>query len=196
MKLDNISLFKKINKLDLRNFTTIWGGQALSIIGSDMSGFAMTLWLWDATGKATPMVFVSLLRLIAIITLVPFAGSIADRFNRKTVLIVSDAGGALVTAVTMVLLLIGEMSVTIVYVVGFLNQVFNVFHNIANEAIKVQVVPKEQLGRAAGMTSFSDSFSGVVAPVFAAALIPLIGYVGVFLIDLVSFTFAFITIFM
>lgn len=159
-----------------------------------MSGFALTIWLWDTTGKATPMVLMSLLRLLAMILLVPFAGSIADRFNRKTVLIVSDAIGAFVTLLTLVLLLTGRLTVSFVYLVGFLNQVFNIFHNISYEAMKVQVVPPEQLGRAAGMSSFSDSFSGVLAPIVAAALIPLVGYAGVLLIDLVSFAFAFITI--
>lgn len=194
MNLKNLNPFKKIKELGLAKFSTIWVGQALSILGSSMSGFALTIWLWDTTGKASPMVIMSFIRLLAMILLVPFAGSIADRFNRKTVLIVSDAIGAFVTLFTLVLLLTGKLTVSFVYLVGFLNQIFNIFHHISYEAMKVQIVPPEQLGRAAGMSSFSDSFSGVLAPIVAAALIPLVGYAGVLVIDLVSFAFAFITI--
>lgn len=194
MNLKNLNPFKKIKELGLAKFSTIWVGQAASILGSNMSGFAMTIWLWDTTGKASPMVIMSLIRLLAMILLVPFAGSIADRLNRKTVLIVSDAIGAFVTFITLILLISGKLTVSFVYLVGFLNQVFNIFHSISYEAMKVQVVPPEQLGRAAGMSNLSDSFSGVLAPIVAAALIPLVGYAGVLLIDLVSFAFAFTTI--
>lgn len=196
MNLKTFNPIKKIKELGLAKFSTIWVGQAASILGSSMSGFALTIWLWDTTGKASPMIFMSLIRLLATILLVSFAGSIADRFNRKTVLIVSDSIGAFVTLLTLVLLLTGRLTVTFVYLVGFLNQIFNIFHHISYEAMIVQIVPSEQLGRSAGMSNFSNSFSGVLAPVLAAALIPLIGYAGVLVIDLSSFAFAFITIYL
>lgn len=194
MNLKKLNPIRKIKELGLTKFATIWIGQTISIIGSSMSGYALMFWVWNETGTATSMVLMTCVRAIPSIILMPFAGSIVDRLNRKTVIMFSDAGAAVVTTFLMIVLLAGKMSLAFVYVAGFFEAVFNTFHWLAKDSLIVQIVPNSQLGRVSGMRTFVGSLSGVIAPLLAGGLVAVIGYAGVFAIDLATFSFAFLTI--
>lgn len=194
MKMHKLNPIRKIRELGLSKFATIWLGQTISIIGSNMSGYALTFWVWKETGTATSMVLMMFVRAVPAILMMPFAGSIVDRFNRKTVIMFADAGAAIVTAFVMIMLLAGRMSLFFVYVAGFFEAVFNTFHWLAKDSLIIQIVPNSQLGRVSGMRSFVGSLSGILAPLLAGGLVAIIGYAGVFAIDLVTFAFAFLTI--
>jgi hypothetical protein len=159
-----------------------------------MSHYALSFWVWEKTGTATSMVLMSFLRAIPAIVLMPIAGSIVDRFNRKTVVMLADTGAAVMTSLIMVLLLTKNMSIAFVYVAAFFEAIFNTFHWLANDSMKIQIVPASQLGRISGLRMFSGSFSGIIAPLLAAGLVATIGYAGVFAIDLVTFAAAIISI--
>lgn len=189
-----MNLFKKIRELGISKFLVIWSGQSVSIIGSTMTGFAMNFWLWDATGNATEMVFNVFLRAMAIIILTPFAGSIVDRFNRKTVVMISDSGAALASALFLFLIATKSLTITQVYVIGLFQTIFGMFHSLATTTMITQIVPNKQLGRISGIQGFSSAFAGVVAPVLAGSLISIIGYEGILVIDLATFIFAFVSI--
>jgi MFS family permease len=194
MKFQNLNPIRKIKELGLSKFVTVWAGQSISIIGSSMSHYAMTFWVWNETGTATSMVLMQFMRAIPAIVLMPIAGSIVDRFNRKTVVMLADTGAAIMTAFIMTMMLSKSMNITFVYVAAFFEAVFNTFHWLANDAMKIQIVPSSQLGRISGMRMFSGSLSGIIAPLLAAGLVATIGYAGVFAIDLVTFAAAIISI--
>lgn len=194
MNLKNLNPLIKIRELGLSKFMMIWFGQSISIIGSSMSHYALSFWVWNETGTATSMVMMQFMRAIPAIVLMPFAGSIVDRFNRKTVVMIADACAAAMTSVIMVMLLTKSMTLAFVYVAAFFEAVFNTFHWLANDAMKVQIVPTSQLGRISGLRMFSGSLSGIIAPLLAAGLVATIGYAGVFAIDLATFGAAIIGI--
>lgn len=194
MNLKNLNPIRKIKELGLSKFMVIWLGQSVSIIGSSMSHYALSFWVWNDTGTATSMVMMQFMRAIPTIVLMPFAGSIVDRFNRKTVVMIADSCAAAMTFVIMVMLLTKLMTLTFVYVAAFFEAVFNTFHWLANDAMKIQIVPSSQLGRISGLRMFSGSLSGIIAPLLAAGLVATIGYAGVFAIDLATFGAAIISI--
>ncbi|NEO28845.1 MAG: MFS transporter, partial [Kamptonema sp. SIO4C4] len=91
----------------LRTFFIIWGGQLASILGSEMTRFAVTIWAWEATGQATPSTLILFVtRLTRVITAI-FGGIIVDRFYRKWIMILSDSAIA-VSTILILLLLWGE----------------------------------------------------------------------------------------
>ena len=64
-------------------FTTVWIGQVVSLLGTAMSNFALTLWAYEVTGKATPLALVGFFFVTPMVVLGPFVGVLVDRSNRK-----------------------------------------------------------------------------------------------------------------
>src|SRR6056297_519655 len=91
----------------LRGFILIWVGQVFSMIGSQMTNFAMGIWAWELSGRATPLALVGFFSFTPLIIFSPIAGVFVDRWNRKLVMALSDIGAGLVTLTIFVLLLTG-----------------------------------------------------------------------------------------
>ena len=81
----------------MRTFLIIWTGQLISIIGSGLTSFALGVWIFEQTDQATPFALVVLCGALPRILLAPIAGSLADRWNRRWLMILADVGSALVT---------------------------------------------------------------------------------------------------
>ena len=71
-------------------FFTIWAGQVISLLGSNLAQFALVWWLTQSTGSATVLATASLVALLPGILLGPFAGALVDRWNRRTVMVLAD----------------------------------------------------------------------------------------------------------
>ena len=78
-------------------FVTIWIGQALSLVGSQLVQFAIVWWLTKTTGSATVLATASLVGLLPSVILGPLVGTLVDRWNRRLIMIISDCGAALGT---------------------------------------------------------------------------------------------------
>ena len=112
----------------LRGFVVVWFGQVISLLGSAMTWFALMVWAYDQTGQATPMVLLGALSFGATILFSPVAGALVDRWDRKRVLLISDATAGLATLVVLVLYLVGQLQIWHLYVIGFLAGMFQAFH--------------------------------------------------------------------
>src|SRR5688572_20770246 len=84
-------------------FTIVWFGQLVSFIGSNMTRFVLPIWVWQETGRATDVALMGLFGFAPEVLLSPIAGALVDRWNRKTVMILTDSVAALVTVVFMLL---------------------------------------------------------------------------------------------
>ena len=74
---------KQKSPTGMATFTTIWIGQIVSLLGTAMSQFGLTLWAYEVTGKATPLALVGFFFLAPMVALGPFVGVLVDRSNRK-----------------------------------------------------------------------------------------------------------------
>lgn len=88
-------------------FFTIWGGQAISIIGSQLVQFALIWYLTVQTGSATVLATASLVGLLPNVILGPFIGTLVDRWDRRRIMLVSDT---VITLVTIGLLVAGPVA--------------------------------------------------------------------------------------
>ena len=113
-----------------------------------------------------------------------------DRYNRKLMMMVSDLAAGLGTVAILILSATGHLEVWHFYLVNVIIGLGNAFQWPAYSAAITTMVPKEQYGRANGMVSFIQAGPGVVAPLLAGALLPVIGLNGILLIDVVTFLFA------
>jgi MFS family permease len=174
----------------MKAFVIIWFGQVISLLGSAMTTFALTIWAYQETGQATALALMVFFGFTPGVLLSPVAGALVDRWNRKLVMMLSDLGTGISTIAVLLLYNGGHLEIWHLYVAGFFAGVFQAFQFPAYSAAVTMMLPKEQYARASGMLSLAGSASGVLAPVVAGALLAVIGIGGIMAIDIVTFVFA------
>ncbi len=173
-----------------QRFFIIWLGQAVSAIGSGLTSFAVGVWIFERTHEVTKFAFVALTFVLPGILLSPFLGAVADRFDRRKLIIIADFGSAACVLAICVLFSLGALQLWQLYVLTGLSSAFGCLLWPALTALSSQLVPKEQLGKASGLTSMAEAVSIIFSPILAVAVIAGIGMGAVFVFDAVSFGIA------
>ena len=155
----------------MRVFTVVWLGQVVSIVGSGLTSFALNLWVFQHTESVTQFALTGLFTVLPTVALSPLAGALADRWDRRWVMVLSDAGAALTTLAVALLFLTGQIAVWHVYLAVAASAVFGAFQWPAYTAATTLLVPKEHLGRANGMMQFGRASAEILSPTLAGALV-------------------------
>ena len=124
------------------------------------------------------MAFMQVFFITPFLIISPIAGVMVDRYSRKLMMMVSDLAAVIATSGIFILITIGRLEFWHLYVAAAVNGIGNAFQWPAYSAAISTMIPKEQLGRANGMMSLIEAGPGVIAPLFAGALLPLIGLSG------------------
>jgi len=111
----------------MKGFTIIWFGQLVSLLGTGMTQFALTIWAWQATGEATTLALVALFTAVPQILTSPLAGAIVDRWDRKHVMMLSDLAAGIATAAILLLHTSGHLQVWHLYVTAAFTGAFQAF---------------------------------------------------------------------
>lgn len=175
-------------------FSIIWFGQLVSLTGSGMTVFALTLWAWQATGSATALALMGFFFMGPTVLVSPIAGALVDRWSRKFVMILTDTVSGLATLAVLLLYLFGNLQIWHLYTVAAVVGAFQAFQWPAYSATISVMVEKKHYGRANGMMSLAESVSAIAAPILAGFLIGVISIAGVMTIDLITFLFAISTL--
>ena len=171
----------------MKGFTAVWAGQFVSILGTSMTNFALTIWAWEKTGEATALALVGFSFVAPYILMSPFAGALVDRWNRKLVMMLSDLAAGASTLAVLLLFASGRLEVWHLYVTSAFAGAFQAFQFPAFSAAITLMLDKEQYARANGMMSLAHSASNIFAPVAAGILLPIVGIGGIMAFDVVSF---------
>jgi MFS transporter, DHA3 family, macrolide efflux protein len=176
-------------------FFTIWAGQAVSLVGSNLAQFALIWWITKSTGSATILATASLVGMLPQVLLGPFAGTLVDRWNRRLVMIVADSLIAFFSLILALLFASGHVQVWHIFVILCLRSAGGAFHWPAMQASTSLMVPKEQLSRVAGMNQTLFGIMNIAAPPLGAFLLMLIPIYGILMIDVVTACVAVIPLF-
>ncbi len=170
----------------MKTFLWIWMSQLLSIFGSAMTRFALTIWAYRQTGQATTLALMSFFNAGAYVLFSPLAGVLVDRHNRKWIIVLADVGAGLVTLGMLVLYASGKLQIWHIYLGGVVNNAFGAFQEPAFSASVPLLVPKQQLVRANSLLSLANDGSRMFAPLLAGFLLAFIDVRGIMAIDLAT----------
>ena len=174
----------------MRGFTIVWAGQIVSVMATNMTQFALTIWVFELTGSVTALGLVQVFFITPFLLISPIAGVMIDRYNSKLMMMVSDLTAGLATIAILVLQAMGLLEVWHLYAAAIFQGLGNTFQWPAYSAAISTMLDKKQYGRANGMMSLIEAGPGVIAPLVAGALLPLIGLTGILLIDVATFLLA------
>lgn len=173
----------------VRRFALIWGGQLVSVLGSSLTGFVLAVWVYQATGSVTQLALVTAANTVPGVLLAPLAGVVADRWDRRRVMIIADCAAVLPTAVVAALYWADQLEVWQLYLTTAFTASANVFHSSTYFTLVPKLVPKRHLGRINGL--FQVNFAmAAAAPVLGGILLSTIDVDGVLLIDIGTFLVA------
>lgn len=173
--------FYQAPKNGFRTFVIIWLTQSISVIGSALTYFATTIWLTQVLypkpeQKAQLAFALSAMGVVWGVTHIlsmPFAGSWADRHDRKRTMIGCDALNGLLSVALALLIVTGGLNLWLLLLVTVFSTVVGDFHGSSFDTSYAMLVTEKQLPRANGMMQTTWSFSNIVSPAMAAALISL-----------------------
>ncbi|MBD2515973.1 MFS transporter [Nostoc sp. FACHB-973] len=173
-------------------FILIWIGQVLSLVGSRMTSFALSIWIYQHTNSNTQFTLLILSTTLPAIIISPIAGVFVDRWSRRWIMIISDFCAGLCTLTIAWLFMNGNLEVWSLCLISAISSGFSAFQSLAYSSATTLLVPKEQLGRASSMTQIRLAIAEILSPVLATALLVSVQIPGVIIIDLTTLCFALI----
>lgn len=179
---------------EMRTFSVVWLGQLVSSLGSGLTGFALPVWIYQKTGSAEAFGLLFFAATVPAVLLSPFAGALVDRWDRRRVLVVSDALSALMTLGIAALLYTGRFEIWHFFVLSALGSAVGTFQNPAFAAAVGALVPRHHFARASGMMQTTDAIAGILTPLMAGVLVTTIGLWGILVIDFATFLVAVATL--
>lgn len=174
----------------MRRFGLLLVGQSLSQAGTLATTFALGVWVFERTRSVTLFSTLVVSSMLTGIVVAPLAGVLADRHDRRWLMLLGQAG-ACASVVAMALAhRAGLLSLPVLLPLLVLHAAFEALLLNVFSASTALLVPEGQLDRANGMVQLGDGIALIAAPTAAGLLLPAIGLGGIFLIDIATFLYA------
>ncbi len=174
----------------MRTFFTIWSGQLISLLGSQLTGFALGVWVYAQTSSVMMLALTQVASQIPYVLLSPLAGVLSDRWNRRTAMIVSDLGCGVAVLAVAVLYLTGNLRAWMVIPINLWMAAFNTLMWPALTASITLLVPKEQFGRVNGFVQLGEALPQIAGPALAGMLYVAIQIGNMALVDFATYSFS------
>lgn len=184
---------KKYNNR-LKDFLILWSTQSLSQLGSSLTGYALTLWLYEQTGSALSTAALTICSYAPYVLMSIFAGALTDRFDKKKLMLLCDSFAAVCTVVMLVLYRAGMLAVWHLYLLNVLSGLMNTVQQPASSVAMTLIIPPEDYQKTSGLRSLSRSLISIMNPLIATALYSFAGLELVIAVDLGSFVIAFLAL--
>ncbi len=172
-----------------RNFLLLWTGQSVSGLGTWINYIGLNAYIYHLYGSGKLLGIFLVIRLIPSVFFGSLGGVLADRFDRKTIMLICDSLRAL-----MVLAFIFSTGLTEFYVIGFFLSAFDKIFTASFGSMVPDIVKRESLMQANSLNRMSSSVITVVGPALGGMLIGFWGYKVVFIVDSLSFFFSVLTL--
>ena len=173
-----------------QKFVLLWTGQALSILSSMVSQYALIWYLTDLTGSPAVLSLATMAAMVPQGVLSLFTGAFADRFDRRIIMMVSDGAIGLISLALAALAFAGPLPVAPILVVAALRSVGGAFHSPCIQAVTPLIAPPESLTRCAGWSQGIQTVSMLLSPALASVLYAHVPLAWILLLDTLGAVFA------
>lgn len=168
-------------------FLFLWSGQFVSAIGSGLTSFGLGVYVFAQTGKASALALVTLLAFMPGLLLSPAAGVLADRHDRRLLMVLGDSLSAVGLIFILVCMLQGEAQLWQICVGVTISSVFSSLLEPAYKATVTDLLTAEQYSQASGLVQLANSAKYLVSPILAGFLLAVADIKLLLLIDIGTF---------
>lgn len=177
-----------------RKFVTLWMGQAVSLLTSSVSQYALIWYLTELTGSSAVLSIAMLSAMLPQGLLSLFTGAFSDRFDRRTVMVVADGAIGLVSLALALFASGGRLPVWPILAALALRSIGGAFHAPCLQAVTPLLAPPEALAKCAGWSQGIQTVSFLLSPAIAAILYANIPLSWVILMDTLGAAFAILSL--
>ncbi|MBT2504271.1 MFS transporter [Curtobacterium sp. ISL-83] len=171
----------------MRNYRLYFFGQSISVGGSFMQTLALSFLVLQTTGSGTDLGIIAAARLLPFVLLGPVGGVIADRYNKRRLLYVTQSASAAGALIFALLAALGDVSFPVLLVLSLVLGCLTVLDNPARQSLIGDLVPRKALANAVILNSISLNVARVLGSVIGGALVALVGVPLCFVINALSF---------
>ncbi len=179
---------------DSRSFRLLWVGQLISLTGSQLRLVALPYQVFLITGSSFDVGVIGLFQAVPLLTLGLFGGAIADAFDRRRLLLVTQTGLAAVTLILAVVTQAGVVSVPLLYLLTALGACFSALDSPTRASLGPTLVERRHIRAAIALNQTIWQLATVLGSVLAGIVIGRVGIAGAYWIDLLSFGAAFVAV--
>lgn len=159
------------SKPGFHRFLLLWTGELVSSIGGGLTSFGMGVYIFQQTGSAASMALVTLLAFLPTLLLSVPAGVLADRYDRRLLMMLGDGCSAIGVLFILFCMLNGGASLTEICIGVTISSVFSSLLEPSYRATVTDLLDAEEYSRASGMVSLAGSARYLISPVLAGALL-------------------------
>ena len=177
--------------MELRSFLLLWSSQTVSELGTAMTNYALIIWVYGQKGTASSVTLLTICSFLPTIFFRFIAGTFADRWDKKRIMLIADVVAACGTVTVFWLYSFSALRIWHLYLIDVLLSFMNAFQTSASFVATSLLVPKEHYTRVSGLQGISGSVVSILAPALGSCLLAFDGLTVVLICDLVSFFIAF-----
>ena len=168
-------------------FLLLWSGELVSAIGSGLTSFGLAVYVYVQTGKASAVALVTLLAFMPSLLLSAAAGVLADRYDRRLLMVMGDSLSAVGVAFVLICMLFGEVRLWQICLGVTISSAFSSLLEPAYKATITDLLSEEQYTKASGLVQAAGSARYLISPVLAGFLLTVSDIKLLLLIDICTF---------
>ena len=170
-----------------KKFLLLWSGELISAIGSGLSSFGLGVYVFRQTGSAADMALVALMAFLPTLLLSAPAGVLADRYDRRLLMMAGDGLSALGLLYILICMMRGGTKLYQICAGVFISSLFSSLLEPSYRATVTDLLTKEEYSKASGMVSIAGSARYLISPVIAGLLLAVSDVKLLLIIDLCTF---------
>lgn len=182
------------NRSNYRRFLLLWSGEFVSSIGSGLTSFGLSVYVFQKTGSAADMALVALIGFLPVLLLGPVAGVIADRYDRCRLMIIGDGMSAIGLVYILACMFAGKDGVFQICTGVFISAVFSSLLEPTYRALVTDMLTKDEYSKAGGMMSIASSARYLISPLIAGLLLTVSDVKLLIIIDICTFALTIVCI--
>ena len=172
---------------NFKKFILLWSGEFISSIGGGLTSFGLGVYIFKMTGSAANMALVTLLGFLPTLLLAVPAGVLADRYDRRLLMMIGDGCSALGIGYILLCMLRGGATVTQICIGVFVSATFSALLEPAFRATITDLLTKEEFSKASGLVSLAGSARYLFSPIIAGFLLAVSDVKLLLVIDICTF---------
>lgn len=174
-------------KGNFSKFMLLWAGELISAVGSGLTSFGLGVYVFQQTGSAGSMALVSLLAFLPTLLLSVPAGVLADRYDRRLLMMLGDGCSALGILYILLCMMRGEAALWQICTGVFISSTFSALLEPSYRATVTDLLTKDEFSKASGLVSLAGSARYLVSPILAGLLLAVSDIKLLLLIDICTF---------